>query len=143
MNIKDTIRKVLTEGIRERIIDFIGSYGLKSAIIFFGGWKIIEDSLGEDDYTRKIKIEFIQELARDYGGISVFDLNEDPIAFRNNDREYLEITYFGLRKVSIQRWNERWEDDGELNVSYENLSDKNIDDIFYMLLIHFERGINL
>lgn len=145
MNLKETIRRVLNEGLKERMIQFIDEYGVKSAVDFFGGWKIIEDTIGDENVTTKMKINFIKELTKEQGGISVFDLNEDPIYFGRDGNEYQEIYYFGLRSVTIQMWDREnnYTDLGEFIVSYENLNDGQIDDIFYMLMEHNRRGLRL
>lgn len=144
MNIKQTIRRVLNEGLKERMIQFMDEYGLKSAVDFFGGWKIIEDTIGDENVTTKMKINFIKELMKELGGISVHDLNEDPIYFGQDGNEYQEIYYFGLRSVTIQMWDrENYDDLGEFIASYEELSDGLIDDIFYMLMEHNRRGLRL
>lgn len=143
MILKETIKKVLKEKVKKKILSFIGSHGLISAIEFFGGWDFIEDKLGKDENLRKIKIDFIKELTNKYSGLSFWDLNENPILFKQTNEEYQEITHLGLRNVVIEIWDEDWKQDGQFIVLYENLSDKNINDIFNMLMKHFKKGINL
>ena len=46
MNIKQTIKRVLKEGVKEKMIKFIDSYGLLSAINFVGGWDELKEMLG-------------------------------------------------------------------------------------------------
>ena len=42
MNIRQNIRKVLREGIKEKMIELVDEYGLMSAINFVGGWDILK-----------------------------------------------------------------------------------------------------
>jgi hypothetical protein len=43
MNLRENIRKVLSEGVKEIIIELIDSHGLESAISFVGGWEELKD----------------------------------------------------------------------------------------------------
>jgi hypothetical protein len=135
MNLRENIRKVLSEGVRERIIELIDSHGLESAISFVGGWEELKDIVGEDDITTKHMVGFIKEVTRKAGGLSVFDFDEDPIFYEQTQSEYREITYFGPTRVTVQRWyKETFDDLGDFHIFYEKLSDDVIKRIFEFLI---------
>ena len=91
-------------------------------------------SLGfETEYfSRKIKQEFIQDYFKDLGyGVGLPEIDEDAIFYSQNENEYREIYYLGESKVSIMVWDkESGDTEGEFGVSYHNLSDGMIDEIF-------------
>lgn len=144
MNLKETIKRVLNEGLKERMIQFIDEYGIKSAVDFFGGWKVIEDTIDNERLTYKMKLDFIKYLVKEYQGISIVDLNEDPLFYDETDTSYHEIPYLALRGVTIQVWDKQNYDDlGEFFVQYERLDNEIIDNIFYLLMEHYRKGLQL
>jgi hydroxymethylpyrimidine pyrophosphatase-like HAD family hydrolase len=144
MRIRKTIRKVLREGIKEKMIELIDEYGLMSAINFVGGWDDLKKRLGEYHLTTKDMIGFIKELVKEPYGLSVFDFNKDPIYYNQTNTEYREIHFFGINTVVVQVWEkENFEDLGTFNVPYENLDDATIMEIFELLLEEYEKGIDI
>ena len=95
-------------------------------------------SLGfETEYfSRKIKQEFIQDYFKDLGyGVGLPEIDVDPIFYSQNENEYREIYYLGASKVSIMVWDkESGDTEGEFGVSYHNLSDGMIDEIFDIVI---------
>jgi len=135
MESREKIRKVLKEGVKERIIELIDSHGLESAISFVGGWEELKNIVGEEYITTKHMIDYIKEVARKNDGISVYDFDEDPIFYEETKSEYREIRYFGFVRVTVQRWyKETFDDLGDLHIFYEKLSDDVIKRIFEFLI---------
>jgi hypothetical protein len=133
--LKESIKKVLKEGVKERIIELIDSLGLESAISFVGGWEELKDIVGEEYITTKHMIGFIKEVTRKAGGLSVFDFDKDPIFYEETKSEYREITYFGPTRVTVQRWyKETFDHLGDLYIFYEKLGDDVIKRIFEFLI---------
>ena len=95
-------------------------------------------SLGfETEYfSRKIKQEFIQDYFKDLGyGVGLPEIDEDAIFYSQNDDDYREIFYIGISKVLIMVWDkESGDTEGEFGVSYHNLSDGMIDEIFDIVI---------
>jgi len=142
-NLQESIRKVLKEGVKERMIELINSHGLLSAIRFIGDWDTLTDILGFDKINTEMMIKFIKELAREHNGLSVFDFDEDPIFYNKTDTEYREITFFGTNTVAVQRWDIRdFNAAGSLTVPYEDLSNNNVKQIFDFLMEKYENGID-
>ena len=104
-------------------------------------------SLGfETEYfSRKIKQEFIQDYFKDLGyGVGLPEIDEDAIFYSQNENEYREIYYLGESKVSIMVWDkESGETEGEFGVSYHNLSDGMIDEIFDIVIELHDNNFDL
>jgi hypothetical protein len=144
MNLQENIRKVLKEGVKEKMIKLIDEHGLISAINFVGGWDTLKRMLGDYQINTKLMIDFIKDLTREYGGLSVFDFDESPIFYGRTKTEYREISYFGISHVTVQVWNnETFSDEGEMHVPYTNLNDTIIMEIFELLLEQYEKGIDI
>lgn len=94
--------------------------------------KILSIGIEPEYLTRKIKQEFIQDYFKDLGyGVSLPEIDVDPIFWSQNDDDYREIFYIGVSKVSIIVWEKETNDSiGEYGVLYYNLSDDMIDEIF-------------
>ena len=104
-------------------------------------------SLGfETEYfSRKIKQEFIQDYFKDLGyGVGLPEIDEDAIFYSQNENEYREIYYLGESKVSIMIWDkESGDTEGEYGVSYHNLSDDMIDEIFDIVIELHDNNFDL
>ena len=104
-------------------------------------------SLGfETEYfSRKIKQEFIQDYFKDLGyGVGLPEIDEDAIFYSQNENEYREIYYLGESKVSIMVWDkESGDTEGEFGVSYHNLSDGMIDEIFDIVIELHDNNFDL
>ena len=104
-------------------------------------------SLGfETEYfSRKIKQEFIQDYFKDLGyGVGLPEIDEDAIFYSQNDDDYREIFYIGISKVLIMIWDkESGDTEGEYGVSYHNLSDGMIDEIFDIVIELHDNNFDL
>ena len=139
-------KKSLTESssLSRKFRELIHNQGLAKAIDAIGSYEDLINIVGEDVITREVQEKFIKDVVKEHGGVSVFDLNEDPIFYEKTKREYQEIAYFGMRHVTIQVWElDDMEDTGEIYAPYESLSDRQIHEIFIMLVEHYIEGINI
>jgi hypothetical protein len=149
--IRNVYRKVLekkslteSKSLSRKFRELIQNQGLAKAIDAIGSYEDLINIVGEDVITREVKEKFIKDVVKEHDGVSVFDLNEDPIFYEKTEKEYQEIAWFGLTKVSIQVWElDDMGDTGEIYTPYENLSDRQIDEIFIMLVEHYIEGINI
>ena len=143
MNLREQIRRTirLEEGIKDKIINLMNDRGIITAIRYVGGYEEFKDIVGEYELNNKDMIKFIKDLTSEYGGLSVFDFDADPIFYENTETEHREITYFGLRSVGIQCWDiNTFNDLGDFTVYYENLNHDVVKDIFEFLLKKFVEG---
>jgi hypothetical protein len=70
------------------------------------------------------------------GGISLLGVDIQPIPYREINKEYQEIVHLSFNSVIIDRWGgyENQSHLGELEVKYEDLTEKTIDDILEIIL---------
>ena len=126
------------DNLRDRILKRIEKFGLKVTLdmtgITFG--KLFGIGVSPDYFTRKLKQDFIQNYFKDLGyGVSLPEIDVDPIFWSQNENEYREIFYLGASKISIIVWNkESGDNEGEYGVLYHNLSDDMIDEIFDIVM---------
>ena len=107
-----------------------------------------EQNIGFADFLtakRKIKQEFIQDYFKDLGyGVGLPEIDEDAIFYSQNDDDYREIFYIGISKVLIMVWDkESGDTEGEFDVSYHNLSDGMIDEIFDIVIELHDNNFDL
>ena len=139
------MKYIITESkLTDNLIELINNGGLITALDIVGDYDDLIRIVGKDTITREMKEKFIRDIVLEHGGISVHDLNEDPIVYKEGNGEIWEIYYLGIRRVSINIWYELgYGDRSDISVSYESLSDKHIDEIFTMLVEHYFKGIRL
>ena len=128
----------MSDNLRDRILNRIEKFGLKVTLDMTGmsHGKLFSIGIGPEYFTRKIKQEFIQNYFKDLGyGVGLPEIDVDPIFYSQNENEYREIYYLGASKVSIMVWDkESGDTEGEYGVSYHNLSDDMIDEIFDIVI---------
>lgn len=128
----------MSDNLRDRILKRIEKFGLKVTLDMTGMsyGKLFSIGIGPEYFTRKIKQEFIQNYFKDLGyGVGLPEIDVDPIFYSQNYSEYREIFYLGASKVSIMVWDkESGDTEGEYGVSYHNLSDNMIDEIFDIVI---------
>lgn len=143
------IKQILKESsnLRDKLIQQINLRGLFFVLNITGlsYTKLFSMGIGPEYFTRKTKQEFIQDFFKDLGyGISLFEIDEEPIFYNENESEYREIIYIGQSKVSVQVWTkENWEAEAEFGVLYHNLSDNFIDEIFDITIHLYDNNIQL
>lgn len=116
-----------------KVLKVIDKLGFIGAIRFFNGYEKMLSVLGDYVFSKDDKISFIKEFTKKYNGISVFELEIDPIYYADSTLpdgvegvEYIE--YLGPQSVGIL-----FLDDSGPSTSgfirYEKLSDEVIDEI--------------
>ena len=144
MKLRETIKQILRESsnLRDNLIQQINLRGLFFVLKITGlsYTKLFSMGIGPEYFTRKTKQEFIQDYFKDLGyGVGLPEIDEDAIFYSQNENEYREIYYLGESKVSIMVWDkESWDTEGEYGVSYHNLSDDIIDEIFDIVIKLYE-----
>jgi len=150
---KDLIQKIIKEStsksdegkFRDRIVTQIEKLGLFEVleVLSLSYTKLFGLGIGPEYLTRKIKQEFIQDYFKNLGyGVSLFEIDYDPIFWSQNENEYREIVYLGASKVAIVVWNkESGETEGEYGVLYHNLSDNMIDEIFDIVIQLYDNNV--
>ena len=152
---KDLIRRIIKESTpksdegksRDIIVTQIEKLGLFKTLqmLSLSYTKIFGMGIGPEYLTREIKQEFIQDYFKDLGyEISLFEIDEEPIFYNENESEYREIIYIGQSKVSVQVWTkENWEAEGEFGILYYNLDDDMIDRIFDIVIQLYDNNVRV
>ena len=137
----------MSDNLRDRILNRIEKFGLKVTLDMTGMsyGKLFAIGIGPEYFTRKIKQEFIQNYFKELGyGVGLPEIDVDPIFYSQNENEYREIYYLGKSKVSIMVWDkESGDTEGEFDVSYHNLSDGMIDEIFDIVIELHDNNFDL
>jgi hypothetical protein len=134
MTLQETIRKVLREGVDDKIINMVNSLGIITASKFVGGYDKLFQILGDHDLTKDMKIRLIKEfiVKKSQGsGVGVIEL----IPFEVHG-EYLHvIEYLYDDSVVVRIWGDDYDtDEGNYNVSYEELPENIINEIFSIII---------
>jgi len=150
---KDLIRRIIKEStpksdedkIKDRIVTQIEKLGLFKTLemLSLSYTKIFSMGIGPEYLTRNIKQQFIQDYFKNIGyGISLFEIDEEPIFYNENESEYREIIYIGQSKVSIIVWDkESWDTKGEFGVLYYNLDDELLYNFTIIILKYKGNGL--
>ena len=138
MNLKENIRKVLQEGVKDKIIELIDDSGVITASRFVGGYKELKDIVGDDEIPRGVKVQIIMKYVRDNDdGVSMFDFVDGAIPYREDDNGYYhQIEYLGPSRAIINVYGgyDNEIDAGEYGVTYNGLPDKSLEDIFEIIM---------
>jgi hypothetical protein len=115
------------------------SLGLADAIKYFGNYYTIEPYLKVADKVNFIK-EKVDELCEDeFGGsgFGLYEINEEPIHYGEDDNEIRQIEYLGKNGAVVDVYDSDMDSDmGNFNVKYENLSVEIIEELVEILLNH-------
>ena len=142
MKLQQTIRRILREeSSKDRIINTIEKEGLLHTLNVMNiNYTRLFSIIGNEWITRKVQIEFIQDLMelREYGfGLSEVGL--DPIFYNENESEYRQIDYIGNKGVTVDVIPK--DDDGEYGdffVSFHGLDDGIINELFDDMIHAYE-----
>jgi hypothetical protein len=132
--------------LKEKLINQIEKNGLKYALDMTSlSYNKLWLTIGDEYLTRKIKQEFIQDFFKSLGyGIGLIEFDIEPIYLNSNEKEYREISYLGINKVSVTVWDRETNDiEGEFGVLYDNLNDDMIDSIFDIVIELYENNVEL
>jgi len=132
--------------LKEKLINQIEKHGLKFVLditnfSYTKLWSIV----GDEYLTRRIKQEFIQDFFKSLGyGIGLIEFDIEPIYHNSNEKEYREISYLGINKVSVTVWDRETNDiEGEFGIPYFNLKDSTIDSIFDVVIELYDNKVEL
>jgi hypothetical protein len=127
----------LNESFKDKLINLINSDGIVDTSKFVSGYDNLIKLLGDYQIPKSVKIKTIRKYMDSIGGgVSLLGVDIQPIPYRETNKEYQEIVYLGFNSVIIDRWGgyENQSHLGELEVKYEDLTEKTIDDILEIIL---------
>jgi hypothetical protein len=116
----------------------IDDIGLKNTFKMLGDYDKLDSYLTDSD-----KIDFIEntihrlsrELASDFIGLALQEIDEEPIHYSDEDEQLHQIEYLGNKYVEVVYYDYEMDNFlGEYNVRYDSLPTQILDEIFRMLL---------
>lgn len=140
MNLIENIQRIhnlISEDKKEDTIrTMIDKMGIVDAIKMMGNYYEIEPYLKEVDKVNFIK-EKVRELSEDNRGVGLYEINEDPLHYSDEDREEHQIEWLGLTSVDVSVYEDKYS--GHLRdyyVRYESLPGQILDELAEILLNH-------
>lgn len=132
--------ETINEGFKEDIIKVLDRNGIETTSKLVDGYDNLIKLLGDYQIQNTLKIKTIKDCLKRIGGISLYDIDEEPIPYAESNTEYQEIVYLGINSVIVDCWggHENESHLGEFPVKYEVLSEKLIDDILRIVLYLIE-----
>jgi hypothetical protein len=118
--------------------EMIKSLGMIDAIKYFGNYYAIEPYLKEIDKVNFIK-EKIIEINDDGSGFGLYEINEEPIHFSEDEdeNEIRQIEYLGKNRAMVDVYDEGMGTHlGDYNIPYESLPSQIIEELVEILLNH-------
>ncbi|MEY4573363.1 MAG: hypothetical protein RLZ10_2647 [Bacteroidota bacterium] len=132
------------ETTKEKILNQINKVGLytfmkMSGLSFTKLFTIIGMDYLDDV---NVKLKFIKNILSDYGGFCFSEFYLEPIIFSESEHLYREIVCISSGHVTVDVWGgyKRQQHKGEFGVTYDNLSEDNINDIFDTVMTLYEDG---
>ena len=134
------VKRILKEEVKNKIESQIDKLGLlQFMVVSKMSYIKILLLIGNDFLTNKIMIDFIKDIIREYGSISVYDIDEDPIFYSEYGNVFKEITYFGYTRVSVDVFEDN-NNLGNFHVHYENLDNNMLTNVFELMVKAYESG---
>jgi hypothetical protein len=131
--------------LKEKIIDLVFDRGLFFTMKMLGlSWSQLVSMIGTEYITKKIMMTFIDDFMRQLNmGFGLPEAGEDPIFYGENDKEKMNIVYFGLNSVAVEVIEKApIYKVSEFRVNYYNLSDDMLMEVFdAMMRIHEDGDI--
>jgi len=131
------------EVLKNKLIKTIDKLGLLNTMKFTGlSWVKLTSLIGMDFITNKIMVEFITQAITEVGPFRLVEIDEDPIFYNQNSEEFREIVYLGTIKVVVDVWSgpNFSKHEGQFGVSYHNLSDHILEQVFDIVMKVYEEN---
>lgn len=135
-HLRNLQEETINEDFKEDLIKTIDREGLETASKLVSGYDNLVNLLGDYQIPKEVKIKTIRDYMENIGGLSLFEVNQEPIPYRETNTEYQEIVHLSINSIVVDRWGgyENQTYLGEFPVRYEVLPEKLIDDILEIIL---------
>jgi hypothetical protein len=126
----------LNESIKDDIIKVLDREGINTASQLVSGYDNLIKLLDGYEIPKETKIITIRDYMERIGVLSLFEVNQEPIPYRETNTEYQEIVRLSINSIVVDRWGgyKNQTHLGEFPVRYEILPKKTIDDILDIVL---------
>ena len=121
----------------ETIRNLIDRLGVSDAIKMMGNYYLIEPYLKEIDKVNFIK-DKVNDLTELIGyGVSLAEIDEEPIHYDEDENEIEQIEFLGKNGVTVDVYDADMDGHlGNFNVKYESLPGQILDELVEILLNH-------
>ena len=147
MNLKTKIRKVLKESsFNQSLKKAIDSQGLYTTMQLTSlSFIQIISKIGLEWVTEKIMLDFIhQVMSKVLPSFGLSEVGEEPIFYGRVGPEIRNIVFLGSTRVIIEVFNDSTgSTDGEFSVSYYNLSDDLLKEVFDVIVRVHDENIEI
>ena len=146
MKLIGTIKSIINEN---RVADVVQEMGLYDAIRYFGGYDNLMKRMGDYVLSNEDMVDFIKKTVKHLSdkyndnGVSVWDLDMNPITIGQPDEELQQIEYFssnGFISINIYGGEYYQYDIASFTEQYEDLNDSTLDEVFLFMVDALENN---
>ena len=121
-HLRNLQEETINEDFKEDLIKTIDREGLETVSKLVSGYDNLVNLLGDYQIPKEVKIKTIRDYMENIGGLSLFEVNQEP--------------HLNINSIVVDRWGgyENQTHLGEFPVRYEVLPEKLIDDILEIIL---------
>ena len=140
MKLIGTIKSIINEN---RVADVVQEMGLYDAIRYFGGYDNLMKRMGDYVLSNEDMVDFIKKTVKHLSdkynddGVSVWDLDMNPITIGQPDEELQQIEYFssnGFISINVYGGEYYQDDIASFTEQYEDLNDSTLDEVFLFMV---------
>ena len=140
MKLIGTIKSIINEN---RVADVVQEMGLYDAIRYFGGYDNLMKRMGDYVLSNEDMVDFIKKTVKHLSdkyndnGVSVWDLDMNPITIGQPDEELQQIEYFssnGFISINIYGGEYYQYDIASFTEQYEDLNNSTLDEVFLFMV---------
>ena len=146
MKLIGTIKSIINEN---RVADVVQEMGLYDAIRYFGGYDNLMKRMGDYVLSNEDMVDFIKKTVKHLSdkyndnGVSVWDLDMNPITIGQPDEELQQIEYFssnGFISINVYGGEYYQYDIASFTEQYEDLNDSTLDEVFLFMVDALENN---
>lgn len=146
MKLIGTIKSIINEN---RVADVVQEMGLYDAIRYFGGYDNLMKRMGDYVLSNEDMVDFIKKTVKHLSdkyndnGVSVWDLDMNPITIGQPDEELQQIEYFssnGFISINVYGGEYYQDDIASFTEQYEDLNDSTLDEVFLFMVDALENN---
>jgi hypothetical protein len=146
MKLIGTIKSIINEN---RVADVVQEMGLYDAIRYFGGYDNLMKRMGDYVLSNEDMVDFIKKTVKHLSdkyndnGVSVWDLDMNPITIGQPDEELQQIEYFssnGFISINIYGGEYYQYDIASFTEQYEDLNNSTLDEVFLFMVDALENN---
>lgn len=97
------MKYIITENkLNNTLIHTMNTIGVVDTAKLVGGYDELSNLIDVFTIPDEIKIKDIKKVLKELGGVSLFEIDEAPIPYKETARTYHQIVYLGEEKVVVE-----------------------------------------